>query len=59
MEYALAAKWWGWARLEDFRNIPTDEQAELIAVYRVENQIQGVLDYRQMIAQRRANRGKK
>lgn len=58
MEYALAAHYWGWGRLEDFRNIPTDEQAELIAVYRVENQIQGVLDYEQMIAQRRALRKK-
>jgi len=58
MEYALAAKWWGWNRLEDFRTIPTDEQAELIAVYRVENQIQGVLDYRQMVKQQRAMRKK-
>ena len=58
MEYALAAKWWGWNRLEAFREIPTEEQAELIAIYRVENQIQGVLDYRDRLKQRRAAKGK-
>lgn len=58
MEHGLAAHYWGWHRLEEFRNIPTDEQAELIAVYRIKNQIEGVLDYEQHLAMKRASRGK-
>lgn len=53
----MAARWWGWKRLEDFRLIPPAEQAELIAVYRVQNQITGVLDYQEhLAAKRRAQR---
>jgi hypothetical protein len=58
MEYAMAARWWGWSRLEDFRRLGTEEQAELIAVYRVQNQIAGVHDYQEHLAAKRGARRK-
>lgn len=59
METAQAARWWGWQRLEEFRQLPPEEQAELIAVYRVHNQINGVLDYQDHLAAKRAARAKR
>lgn len=47
---ALAARWWGWHRLEPFEALPTDEQAFLIAVYLTQMQIEAVVAHAQATA---------
>lgn len=39
----LAAHWWGYKVREEFDELDLAYQAHLIAVYRIENQIQAVL----------------
>jgi len=47
MEWALAAHWWGYQRIEDFEALDTEEQAKLIAVYRAQAQMEAVVAHEQ------------
>lgn len=45
LELALAARWWGYSRVEHFRNLPRHEQVELLAVYRSASKIEALANH--------------
>lgn len=42
LEWALAARWWGYRSLEAFQQLSGSDQSFLIAVYRTAHQIEAV-----------------
>lgn len=41
----MVAQWWGFRTVREFESLPTDIQAENIAVYRTHHQENGVVEY--------------
>lgn len=42
-EHALAAHWWRFRRVEELYELPPEEQAYLIGIYRVKHQLDAVI----------------
>lgn len=59
LDYALAAQWWGFRSLEEFRGLDNDIQAHNVAVYRTQKQIEAVLAYDQHKKAKERQRGTK
>ncbi len=43
LDWELAVQWWGMYKREEFARLPVDDQARLIAVYRLKHHIDAVI----------------
>jgi len=55
LDFNLAAHWWRITPLQ-LRELPMDEQVEMIATFRVQNQIEAVLAYEQYLESKKKKR---